>query len=154
MNSHCLRTRPIQILSSRTQYPMGICVATCLRCSTNTSTQTYANHLPILVSDNVNTQFVLHSITSIVSLIPHLAVFFDQMSGRAGRRGFDIKGDVYFFGIPEVRIRQLMSSDLPQIQGNFPVTATCILRLMLMCSNGTDPADAVKRVYIIIITCH
>ena len=76
------------------------------------------------------------------------------MSGRAGRRGFDIKGDVYFFGIPEVRIRQLMSSGLPQIQGNFPVTATCILRLILMCNTGIDPADAVKRVGKIIIVLH
>ena len=73
------------------------------------------------------------------------------MSGRAGRRGFDIKGDIYFFGIPEVRIRQLMSSGLPQIQGNFPVTATCILRLMLMCNTGTDPVDAVKRVKILLL---
>ena len=68
------------------------------------------------------------------------------MSGRAGRRGYDIKGDVYFYGIPEVRIRQLMSSGLPNIQGNFPVTATCILRLLLLCSTGGDQADAVKRV--------
>lgn len=44
---------------------------------------------------------------------------YKQMSGRAGRRGYDNLGNVVFFGIPKHRVQNLMVSMLPEIQGAY-----------------------------------
>lgn len=44
---------------------------------------------------------------------------YKQMSGRAGRRGYDNLGNVVFFGIPKCRVQNLMVSMLPEIQGAY-----------------------------------
>jgi len=69
-------------------------------------------------------------------------LMFRQMSGRAGRRGFDDNGQVYFFGFSNPRIKQLFSSSLPQILGDFPLTMSFILQqLILYNSEKSNPQE-------------
>uniref|UniRef100_A0A8C5JYK5 DDX60-like winged helix domain-containing protein n=2 Tax=Jaculus jaculus TaxID=51337 RepID=A0A8C5JYK5_JACJA len=63
------------------------------------------------------------------------------MSGRAGRRGQDLLGDVYFFNIPLPKIGRLIKSKVPELRGQFPLSITLILRLMLLASKADDPED-------------
>ena len=60
---------------------------------------------------------------------------FQQMSGRAGRRGFDTEGNVLFMGLNERKMRGLLTGKLPRMVGNFPLNVTMVLRLMLMVSD-------------------
>ncbi|KAK7817668.1 hypothetical protein U0070_018632 [Myodes glareolus] len=69
------------------------------------------------------------------------ALNFRQMSGRAGRRGQDLLGDVYFFDIPLPKIEKLIKSKVPELRGQFPVSISLILRLMLLASKADDPED-------------
>ena len=57
---------------------------------------------------------------------------YHQISGRAGRRGYDLVGNVIFFGIPQAKIQRLMTVDLPRIIGNFPLNVSLVLRLLLL----------------------
>lgn len=54
---------------------------------------------------------------------------YRQASGRAGRRGFDLLGNVVFNGIPRERVYEVMSSRLPDLRGQFPISTTLVLRL-------------------------
>ena len=56
---------------------------------------------------------------------------FRQMSGRAGRRGFDLRGDVVFYFLPSNKINRLLSSELPALVGNRVISSSTILRLIL-----------------------
>ncbi|XP_014390709.1 PREDICTED: probable ATP-dependent RNA helicase DDX60 isoform X3 [Myotis brandtii] len=69
-----------------------------------------------------------------------------QMSGRAGRRGQDLLGDVYFFDIPFPKIQKLIKSNVPELRGQFPFSITLVLRLMILASRGDDPEDAQAKV--------
>uniref|UniRef100_A0A8C4MWD0 DExD/H-box 60 like n=1 Tax=Equus asinus asinus TaxID=83772 RepID=A0A8C4MWD0_EQUAS len=71
---------------------------------------------------------------------------FITMSGRAGRRGQDLLGDVYFFDIPMPKIKRLITSNVPELRGQFPLSITLVLRLMLLASKGGDPEDAKAKV--------
>ncbi|KAI8846215.1 hypothetical protein BC829DRAFT_419320 [Chytridium lagenaria] len=62
------------------------------------------------------------------------SLMFQQMSGRAGRRGFDLQGNVVFFGVPLAKIGRLMTAELPAITGHFPLTTTLCLRIFLLAS--------------------
>jgi len=55
---------------------------------------------------------------------------YRQMSGRAGRRGFDNVGHVVFFGVPHKKAFRLMKSPLTSLQGHFPLTPTTVLRMV------------------------
>ncbi|XP_076409397.1 putative ATP-dependent RNA helicase DDX60 [Peromyscus maniculatus bairdii] len=69
------------------------------------------------------------------------ALNFRQMSGRAGRRRQDLMGDVYFFNIPLPKIKKLIKSKVPELRGQFPLSISLILRLMLLASKADDPED-------------
>lgn len=70
------------------------------------------------------------------------ALQYRQMSGRAGRRGFDTVGNVIFFGVPYARIASLVSSPLPTLRGHFPLTVTMVLRSFQLLSDCTAGAHA------------
>ncbi|OAA54092.1 dead deah box DNA helicase [Niveomyces insectorum RCEF 264] len=55
---------------------------------------------------------------------------YRQASGRAGRRGFDILGNVVFYVLRPQRVFELMSSCLPDLRGHFP-------RHHLLSANGS-----------------
>ncbi|XP_039285764.1 probable ATP-dependent RNA helicase DDX60 [Nilaparvata lugens] len=59
---------------------------------------------------------------------------FHQISGRAGRRGFDKTGDVIFFGLDSKKVQSLQTSKLPKINGNYPLTVTTVLRFFCLYS--------------------
>jgi len=65
---------------------------------------------------------------------------FCQMSGRAGRRGFDTLGHVIFMEVPHRKVASLMVSPVPQLHGNFPLSVTLVLRaLTLQGAASIDP---------------
>ena len=45
------------------------------------------------------------------------AVKYKQMIGRAGRRSFDTFGNVVYFGVPQNKIKNFISSNIPSIKG-------------------------------------
>ena len=71
---------------------------------------------------------------------------YHQISGRAGRRGFDLLGNVIFLGIPQSKIQRLMTNNLPRLIGNFPLNTTLVLRLLLMVNKVDDRETAMNQV--------
>jgi hypothetical protein len=75
------------------------------------------------------------------------ALNYRQASGRAGRRGFDVLGNVVFHNMPPHRALEIMSARLPDLRGQFPTSVTLILRLFILLhgtNNSHFAADAVK----------
>ncbi|KAM0200221.1 hypothetical protein ACHAPI_002645 [Fusarium lateritium] len=71
---------------------------------------------------------------------------YRQASGRAGRRGFDLLGNVVFNGISKDRVHEIMSSRLPALKGQFPISTTLILRLLVLLDGTKNSEFAVKAV--------
>ncbi|MCJ1464322.1 hypothetical protein MMC07_002935 [Pseudocyphellaria aurata] len=68
------------------------------------------------------------------------ALNFRQAAGRAGRRGFDLLGNVVFQNISDSKVCRLISSRLPDLNGHFPITTTLVLRLFtLLHESGNSP---------------
>ena len=76
------------------------------------------------------------------------------MSGRAGRRGFDPVGNVVFFGVPYRKVQRLITANIPNLVGNFPINVSLVLRLLLMTSKGDDSRDALTKVGTVTIVCY
>ncbi|KAI9055505.1 hypothetical protein LZ554_000454 [Drepanopeziza brunnea f. sp. 'monogermtubi'] len=74
------------------------------------------------------------------------ALNFRQAAGRAGRRGFDLLGNVVFQGISEARASRLLSSRLPDMTGHFPITTTLVLRLFTLLNDSNSAPYAVKAI--------
>uniref|UniRef100_A0A8D0HPZ3 DExD/H-box helicase 60 n=1 Tax=Sphenodon punctatus TaxID=8508 RepID=A0A8D0HPZ3_SPHPU len=69
-----------------------------------------------------------------------------RMSGRAGRRGQDVLGSVFFYDIPLPKVEKLIKSNVPQLKGQFPLSISLILRLMLLAAKADDKLDARAKV--------
>ncbi|KAL1698136.1 hypothetical protein EV121DRAFT_266073, partial [Schizophyllum commune] len=54
---------------------------------------------------------------------------YRQCAGRAGRREYDLYGNVVFYGLLEERIQRLALSKLPSLGGIFPMTSTILMSL-------------------------
>ncbi|KAL9102665.1 MAG: hypothetical protein Q9163_002219 [Psora crenata] len=65
------------------------------------------------------------------------ALNFRQAAGRAGRRGFDLLGNV---------VCRLLSSRLPDLNGHFPVTTTLVLRLFTLLHESNGSAYATRAI--------
>lgn len=57
-------------------------------------------------------------------------LMFRQMAGRAGRRGFDLLGQVVFLDMAFLKIRSLIASDLSKLTGEFMLSPTMLLRAL------------------------
>nr|CAD7411192.1 unnamed protein product [Timema poppensis] len=73
---------------------------------------------------------------------PHInALEFHQMSGRAGRRGFDKEGHVVFMGLCQRKVQTLLTDKFPVMIGNFPLSVATVLRLLLLVSRITSHGE-------------
>jgi len=63
-------------------------------------------------------------------------VSFRQMSGRAGRRGFDVEARVVFVGFPLPKIVNLLAAALHPIRTHMHFTPTNILRFLILFHDG------------------
>eukprot|EP01128_Nolandella_sp_AFSM9_P007051 TRINITY_DN3766_c0_g1_i2.p1 TRINITY_DN3766_c0_g1~~TRINITY_DN3766_c0_g1_i2.p1 ORF type:complete len:1338 (-),score=435.58 TRINITY_DN3766_c0_g1_i2:267-3875(-) len=75
---------------------------------------------------------------------------YAQMSGRAGRRGFDLLGRVIFFGVPFKKIFHVTTADLPALLGHVPLTTSIVLRSFLQYQGAenkyrTDASRSLER---------
>ncbi|PFH46597.1 hypothetical protein AMATHDRAFT_69528 [Amanita thiersii Skay4041] len=78
---------------------------------------------------------------------PYLtALMYRQCAGRAGRRGFDLLGNVIFYGLTMDRVQRLVLSKLPTLGGNFPLTSTLVLRLCNLLHGSDNAPIAVNAV--------
>ena len=55
-------------------------------------------------------------------------------------------GNVIFFGIPHRKVQRLMTANIPKLVGNFPITVSLVLRLLLMTTQADDKEDALTKV--------
>lgn len=74
------------------------------------------------------------------------ALNFRQAAGRAGRRGFDILGNVVFQQIPTAKVQRLISSRLPDLNGHFPLTTSLVLRLFILLHGSGQSTSAIKSI--------
>ena len=74
------------------------------------------------------------------------ALNFRQASGRAGRRGFDLLGNIVFQGIKMDKVCRLLSSRLPDLNGHFPITTSLVLRLFILLKESETSAYAVQAI--------
>lgn len=74
------------------------------------------------------------------------ALNYRQAAGRAGRRGFDLLGNVIFQNISHGKICRLLSSRLPDLNGHFPITTTLVLRLFSLLHDSDNSQYAVNAI--------
>lgn len=74
------------------------------------------------------------------------ALNYRQAAGRAGRRGFDLLGNVVFQNITTAKVCRLLSSRLPDLTGHFPVTTTLVLRLFTLLYESGNSKFAVDAI--------
>jgi superfamily II RNA helicase len=71
---------------------------------------------------------------------------YRQMSGRAGRRGFDDKGQVIFFGIDPYHAGRLMTSSLTPLRGHYNLSCSIVLRLCLKFFFAKETQSALNQI--------
>eukprot|EP00045_Choanoeca_perplexa_P016655 m.227299 g.227299 ORF g.227299 m.227299 type:complete len:1916 (+) comp17321_c0_seq1:124-5871(+) len=60
---------------------------------------------------------------------PHLdPTNFHQMAGRAGRRGYDLRGHVILFNVPETKLRFCLTEGINSNSGNTPLSVSLVMR--------------------------
>ena len=60
---------------------------------------------------------------------PHLdPTNFHQMAGRAGRRGYDLRGHVILFNVPETKLRFCLAEGINSNSGNTPLSVSVVMR--------------------------
>ncbi|KAF2113529.1 hypothetical protein BDV96DRAFT_577961 [Lophiotrema nucula] len=74
------------------------------------------------------------------------ALNYRQAAGRAGRRGFDMLGNVVFHGISLSKIHRLISSRLPDLNGHFPITTTLVLRLFTLLNESKESPFSIRSI--------
>lgn len=74
------------------------------------------------------------------------ALNFRQAAGRAGRRGFDLLGNVVFQNIRQDKVARLVSSRLPDLNGHFPITTSLVLRLFTLLHDSKGSPYAKKAI--------
>ncbi|KAK5073495.1 hypothetical protein LTR64_007368 [Lithohypha guttulata] len=74
------------------------------------------------------------------------ALNYRQCAGRAGRRGFDLLGNVVFHGVSRQKVSRLISSRLPDLNGHFPITTTLVLRLFTLLHESNNSKYAVDAI--------
>lgn len=74
------------------------------------------------------------------------ALNYRQCAGRAGRRGFDLLGNVVFHGVSREKVCRLISSRLPDLNGHFPITTSLVLRLFTLLHESSYSQYSVQAV--------
>ncbi|KAF2770464.1 P-loop containing nucleoside triphosphate hydrolase protein [Teratosphaeria nubilosa] len=74
------------------------------------------------------------------------ALNYRQCAGRAGRRGFDLLGNIVFQGVSRQKVCRLISSRLPDLNGHFPITTTLVLRLFTLLHESKNSKYAVGAI--------
>lgn len=74
------------------------------------------------------------------------ALNYRQCAGRAGRRGFDLLGNVVFQGVSRQKVCRLISSRLPDLNGHFPLTTTLVLRLFTLLNDSNNSKYSVSAI--------
>ncbi|CAF4982124.1 unnamed protein product [Rotaria sp. Silwood1] len=96
----------------------------------------------------------IHMPTKTVAFVKdsiHLdALQYRQSSGRAGRRGFDVEGNIVFIDISISKIRHLVISTIPDIQTHSLISVSLLMRLFNLYSNAEDKEDAIYRSLIVL----
>ncbi|KAK2841620.1 hypothetical protein FQN49_006075 [Arthroderma sp. PD_2] len=82
------------------------------------------------------------------------ALNFRQAAGRAGRRGFDMLGNVVFQDVPYPKACRLLSSRLPDLNGHFPVTTSLVLRLFILLHESKQATNAKKMINSLLSSPH
>ena len=76
-------------------------------------------------------------------------ISINQMTGRAGRRGIEDVGNIIYFCSNERRIKDLISTPIPEIKGSIEITYSFILRLIVLLKSKEYPnisSDLVGKV--------
>ncbi|TGJ84846.1 hypothetical protein E0Z10_g3894 [Xylaria hypoxylon] len=79
---------------------------------------------------------------------------FRQAAGRAGRRGFDVLGNVVFVGISKGNVFRLLSSRLPDLTMQYPINVSFVLRLVALLHGPNSSPFALHRIHFIFSRLH
>ncbi|KAI4541942.1 hypothetical protein MG293_007321 [Ovis ammon polii] len=69
-----------------------------------------------------------------------------QMSAHAGRHGEDLTGSVFFGNIPLPKTERPLGSNVPELNDQFPLSLSLVLRRMLLGAKADDKEDASAKV--------
>ncbi|XFF80209.1 hypothetical protein AB1E18_006428 [Capra hircus] len=69
-----------------------------------------------------------------------------QMSAHAGRHGEGLTGSVFFCNIPLPKTEQPLRSNVPELNDQFPLSLSVVLRRMLLGAKADDKEDASAKV--------